>query len=363
MFLKNVFKKWFLVVLVIISCIFMGCNGIKESFTLAWVEYNTTRQLQVYYSYDGKTWNAAKLPANLTSKVGFGPGATADPTGIMHLVCWQEPNGNLMGIFGLTETEYSITKPVTVISAQNFSMESGAAMASTSTERWYFAYRSGSNAALSYWERKSIPNTNNFTDNWFNETPSQYVINANVPDRPSISIKGTRAIMTWYRNPEGIGELQIAIGNVLENGRISWINGYKFTKNEPNAGELGKSHGLCNNGKEFFLCVLRKDLPSSSIPTNTFYFYKSVDGMKWNFHTKVGINTPNCNISPTPNAPIGIAANSKGVLIVTQPTDFGFKKMWLFSNNTWSYNPSNIQKNYAYDKMHFSLIVTGCPAP
>lgn len=332
-----------------------ACNsgGIKETFTLAWSD--TKGGVHVQYSEDGAAWKDAAFPSTLKTVVGVG--VAADPSGTMYLVIGQTQNGDRVGVFGLGPDGWMIRPPDVLANKSVGLMETGAAIASSSPERWYIAYRSGKNAKVAYLERKGESKLGSvkWKNTWKDETPLLNVNNTDVQGWPSISIKGTRVVVSWFRKPAGgAGELQMAIGDLQGNGSIKWLGGQVFPNSEPNVGGVELEHDLCNDRKHFFLGVTRNE---GGAPFNSYglYLYKSVDGMKWTYVQYVGMKTPTVKQSFYHNSPLSIAVNSKGVIMVAENGN-SQGRVWRFEKQ-WSKNSGSAFSGFTVFKpKHISLI-------
>ena len=315
-----------------------GEGGIKETFTLAWSD--TKGGVYVQYSGDGVTWKNAKFPSTFKTVVGVG--MAADPVGAEYLLIGQAPKGDRVGVFGLGPDGWMIRPPDVLANKSVGLMDTGPAMASSSLERWYLAYRSGGNTKVAYLERKKGKNT------WKDETPLLNVNNTAVQGWPSLSIKGTRIIVSWFRKPAGgAGELQTAIGDLQANGSIKWLGGQVFPNSEPNVGGVELEHDLCNDGKHFFLGVTREE-GIDRLANYGLYLYKSVDGMKWTLHQSVGMKTPSVKQSFNKTAPLSIAVNSKGVIMVAENGN-SQGRVWRFEKQ-WSMNSGSAFSGFSVFK-------------
>ena len=329
-----------------------ACGGIKETFTLAWSD--TKGGVHVQSSEDGATWKDAAFPSTFKTVVGVG--VADDPSGAEYLVIGQAPNGDRVGVFGLGPDGWMIRPPDVLANKSVGLMDTGPAMASSSPERWYLAYRSGENAKVAYLERKGEGKVGSvkWKNTWKDETPLLNVNNTAVQGWPSISIKGTRVVVSWFRKPAGgAGELQMAIGDLQANGSIKWLGGQVFPNSEPNVGGVELEHDLCNDGKHFFLGVTRYD-GAATLKHYGLYLYKSVDGMKWTRVQYVGMKTPTVKQSFHNNSPLSIAVNSKGVIVVAEYGG-GVSRVWRFDKK-WSKASTTVFSGYPASKKRFSLI-------
>jgi hypothetical protein len=327
-------------------------SGIKETFSLAWSD--SKGGVHVQYSEDGAAWKNAAFPSTFKTVVGVG--VAADPVGAEYLLIGQAQNGDRVGVFSLGPDGYMIRPPDVLANKSVGLMDTGPAMSSSSLERWYLAYRSVENVKVAYLERvgEGEVGSTKWKNTWKDETPLLNVNNTAVQGWPSLSIKGTRVVVSWFRKPAGgTGELQIAIGDLQPNGSIKWLGGQVFPNSEPNAGGVELEHDLCNDGQHFFLGVTRKD-GGAQVGQYGLYLYKSVDGMKWTLNQYVGMKTPTVKESFHNASPLGIAVNSKGVIVVAEYGG-GVSRVWRFDKQ-WSKSSSKVFSGYPASNKRFSLI-------
>lgn len=329
-------------------------GGIKETFTLAWSD--TKGGVHVQYSEDGVAWKDAVFPSTFKTVVGVG--VAADPVGVEYLLIGQAPNGDRIGVFSLGPDGYIIRPPDVLANNSVGLMDTGPAMASSSLERWYLAYRSGKNVKVAYLERVSEDKLGSvkWKNTWKDETPMLNVNNTAVQGWPSLSIKGTRVVVSWFRQPTGgTGELQMAIGDLQPSGSIKWLGGQVFPNSEPNVGGVELEHDLCNDGKHFILGVTREDVGvGATFKSYGLYLYKSVDGMKWTLEQYVGMKNPAVKESFHHASPLGISANSKGVIVVAESSG-GVGRVWRFDKQ-WAKSSKKVFSGYPASNKHFSLI-------
>lgn len=326
-----------------------ACGAMRspnERFTLAWRDQG--QAVQVRFSTDGTMWATATFPQVNTA---VGPGAAADPDGITFLVAAPTPGGTRLGVFGIGPDTYSSSVDV-LGSAALGPMDSAPSLAYAGGAKWLFAFREQSSAKVMSYD--SGPKT------WTDVTPTLNVSNTFVEGRPAIAVKGTRVVLTWFRNvPNAFTELQVAVGNVDSRGNVTWLGGFPFPNTASGFGGVLQRHGLAHDHTSFLLGALRPDsAPSGPLQTNTLFVYASTDGMSWSERTRLGAATPP-NLSVR-DAPLSIAAHSNGTIVVADNPNGG-PRMFRFDGSAWSLLPSGAFTGSPEPLTDFALIGSGRP--